>query len=61
MAGSFDRIPTNVAGLLDIAADALTATKLVFPALHLLASHRGKPEETVLTPRRHYGTHGRKY
>lgn len=32
MAGSFNRFATDVAGLLDIAADLLTATKLVFPS-----------------------------
>lgn len=61
MAGSFNRFPTTVAGLLDMAADALTATKLVSPSLHLLASHDRNPDESVLTPRRHYGTRGRRH
>lgn len=32
MAGSFNRFATDIAGLLEITADALTATKLVCPS-----------------------------
>lgn len=61
MAGSFNRFATDVAGLLDIAADALTATKLVCPSIHFGTFPDHSLNESDLTRRRQSGTHGRRH
>lgn len=61
MAGSFNRFATDIAGLLEIAADALTATKLVLPSSRLGPFPEHNRTEADLTFRRHFGTRERNH